>query len=230
MAAVFPCSAPLLSAIGLVESVNFFGAQRVEVLFYYVHHISIFKAVAEHSWKGRIFLSKGRKFCHRGAVRLINESGVFSTDASVCLDVLIYEALCRRFGFFPSPLMFYYPISTLETASFFHAVSTRVGSWTFPLCLNSIFVKEGFMRKVWGSGEGIASQDLQKLRLKSIEWLARSFLASQWSVWDVHLCGPSWLPAFSFIYNLLIYSSLHVLTSTPVLWGKEYYLYFTQCM
>ena len=33
MAAVFPRSAPLLSAIGLVESVNFFGAQRVAVLF-----------------------------------------------------------------------------------------------------------------------------------------------------------------------------------------------------
>lgn len=33
MAAVFPCSAPLLSAKGLVESVNFFGAQRVEILF-----------------------------------------------------------------------------------------------------------------------------------------------------------------------------------------------------
>ena len=33
MAAVFPGSAPLLSAIGLVESVDFFGAQRLEVLF-----------------------------------------------------------------------------------------------------------------------------------------------------------------------------------------------------
>lgn len=33
MVAVFPCPVPRLSPIGLVESVNFFGAPRVEVLF-----------------------------------------------------------------------------------------------------------------------------------------------------------------------------------------------------
>lgn len=56
MAAVFPCSAPSLSPMGLVESVNFFGARRVAVLFQHRHRISILKAVAEHGLKARIFL------------------------------------------------------------------------------------------------------------------------------------------------------------------------------
>lgn len=75
-------------------------------------HIAIFKA--EHN-------SKGEKKILPPESTLANKGKQdFPKWGIWLLDVLIYKALDTRFVFF-SPLMFYYPVSTLETTYSFPA-------------------------------------------------------------------------------------------------------------
>lgn len=171
-AAVFASWAPLLSAIGLVESVGFFGAQRLEVLFWDMHRISMFKAVKSMIGNYVFFLSQRRKCHKRGAMWLIKENKVFinwSIYLPSCFDL---EGLEQAVLLFPlwfllsnfylgNHLSFFMLCQPVWGVKYFCFVLTaslwgRDSSWK---CQH----REGCITLIWGNGSSNWWSDLLKV-------------------------------------------------------------------